>query len=357
MFLSLQGLRGIAAILVVVHHYNEVFLALAKYHRGEAPYLMTLGHMPIIGAVGVPIFFVISGFVIALQSLKERPDGGVTFFAKRVARIVPIYWIMTIAFVLIEGMPFDARLVKSLLFVSLGPDSYPVLYAGWTLEYEMFFYLLFAGIVLSGFAMPRTGVAILLALIATLVSAWLITGHPAFYKIGNPHLVEFGAGIVAAYLIRSSKVAAAGPLFLTLGIAAIVLSVPGIADFPTTEALWGAGAFFIVLGLAGLESSGTALMKSAPFQTLGNASYSIYLAHLPLGGLIFPLVLWQWHLHTFVDSHVALAALVALAVAVGTIVYYVIERRLSQMFRNRVFDGAAAAGAVKGHLSPYSTLH
>ena len=142
--LGLQVLRGLAAWIVVFHHVNQTFF------NWEPPLkiLYVFNH----GGFGVDIFFVLSGFIM-FYSVKNNSRGGVSFFLDRFFRIFPVYWCMTLL-LLISGFLFSASsydtyftkesLAKSLLLItSKNPNGgfYPYLYVGWTLIYEMFFYI------------------------------------------------------------------------------------------------------------------------------------------------------------------------------------------------------------------------
>ncbi len=126
---SIQTLRGIAALFVILEHIR--FLNC--------------------GAFGVDIFFCISGFMIMLTTHKDTRF----FFRKRLIRILPLYYIMTLftwtVLVLFPGMfeqttPQPVFLIKSLLFIPFdigGGILQPLMRIGWTVNCEMFFYLLF----------------------------------------------------------------------------------------------------------------------------------------------------------------------------------------------------------------------
>ncbi len=127
---SLELLRFVAALLVVLFH------------------LPSIG----IGEFGVDIFFVISGYVMMLSTA----TGSHQFLLKRLIRIVPLYWAATLAVFLIALLIPSllnntsanlVHLIKSLLFVPFdknGTGHQPLLTIGWTLNFEMYFYLLFA---------------------------------------------------------------------------------------------------------------------------------------------------------------------------------------------------------------------
>src|SRR6185437_14170487 len=132
---NIQALRAIAALLVVFVH-----LAVPVAALGVAPF----------GAGGVDLFFVISGFIMVYTTV-GRPISGAEFLGRRIVRIVPLYWLLTLA---VFGIALIAptllqfttaswgQLLKSLFFIPFAKangDVQPVLFLGWTLNYEMFF--------------------------------------------------------------------------------------------------------------------------------------------------------------------------------------------------------------------------
>jgi exopolysaccharide production protein ExoZ len=325
-YISIQGLRGIAAMLVVMHHYNGLYGQLLKHGRSELPWMLAIGNMNLFGAIGVPIFFVISGFVIAQQALKTNPDSLPVFLAKRISRIVPIYWIVTLVFVVATGGVFDEKLLRSLLFVATDPGSNPLVGPGWSLEYEMYFYLMFGGLVLSGVASsPSAGVVLLSFIFAFTVITGHLTGSPYFHKIGDPVILEFLGGIAIAYLTRVPWVIRYGWIYLALGLCLATASALKNGSWVEIRSLWSVGSFCIVLGLVSLELGGKVLLRSRPLQTLGEASYSIYLTHVPLMMIAFPVPVWRWNLPSFVDPHIGLLSLMFVAAVAGIAVHYWIE--------------------------------
>src|SRR5215510_5466128 len=133
---SIQALRAVAALLVFWGHaINAVTAEVAA----DFP--------PLYGPFGVDIFFVISGFVMVYSSerLFGRPDAPIKFFARRFVRIVPLYWAAT-AILVWFVVPYASTkaVLGSLLFTPRIPSEAPLLYVGWTLIFEMFFYTVFA---------------------------------------------------------------------------------------------------------------------------------------------------------------------------------------------------------------------
>lgn len=142
---SIQTARAIAALLVVLHHLSLRF----EQRVGGFNFLSVFDHF---GFAGVDLFFVISGLimVITCQQHFRHLTAAPPFLWRRVTRIVPLYWLFTfiqlLAMAIIPSATvrdFSARdIVASLLIV---PQSvYPILAPGWTLTYEMFFYIVFA---------------------------------------------------------------------------------------------------------------------------------------------------------------------------------------------------------------------
>lgn len=144
---NIQVLRGLAALAVIMYHIvND-----AAISQGiDIHFFHSLGSW---GFCGVDVFFVISGFVM-IESQRTRPTNSFEFFKARLLRIVPIYWLLTFCywvFATIAPSYFPhitatpSWLFTSLFFVSgiLGIGK-PIIGQGWTLEFEMFFYLVFA---------------------------------------------------------------------------------------------------------------------------------------------------------------------------------------------------------------------
>jgi exopolysaccharide production protein ExoZ len=149
-FLTIQALRAVAALLVVVLHAFETW--------GERVDPAAPGVSWDNGASGVDIFFIISGFVMVISSrrLVDRPGAWLIFLRHRVVRIVPLYWLLTtakiVAVMVLGGVVLRTSLdfksvAGSYLFLPVTDSAghfRPVLPVGWTLTYEFLFYLLFA---------------------------------------------------------------------------------------------------------------------------------------------------------------------------------------------------------------------
>ncbi len=160
-------------------------------------------------------FFVISGFIMLVTTTKN-PLGAKKFLELRIVRVVPLYWLMTLLMVGCAALiPYEFKtmqlsvpaVVKSLLFIPYNSLSFPghpwpLLVPGWSLNYEMFFYLLFAATLLIPL---RWRVASLLATLVCLVVAGIIIGPaPAETRCcgctPSPALLEFAGGVLVGHL-------------------------------------------------------------------------------------------------------------------------------------------------------------
>ena len=224
---SIHYLRGLAALLVVFHH-SIIQLAPVRDHYAHIEF----------GQAGVDIFFVISGFVIYLSNAKGRLGCG-EFLKLRIIRIVPLYWLATLAVVAVAVVAprFFATttltaqdVAQSLLFVpaysaAFPGQIWPVLVPGWSLNYEMFFYLVFA----VGLLVARE--RLLLFLVATLgilvVAGLLLDPQPAPLKsYTDLRLLEFLFGVLLArlYLDMGFKGLSGLGILLPAGVLLLAIS-------------------------------------------------------------------------------------------------------------------------------------
>jgi exopolysaccharide production protein ExoZ len=291
---SIQYLRGIAAMMVVYHHAHDRLAGV--YTALPNP----------LGEAGVDLFFVISGFIMVLTT-SGSSAGPRTFLLRRVARIVPTYWIYTSALALFVALLPSAlnqkvtlpHYLKSLLFVPhiapLDQSIEPVLPPGWTLNYEMFFYCLFAASLLAS-AAYRVPILVL-ALVGLVACGSVFTAHgPLLIAYTSPLLLEFAFGALIGSLYVTGRLAGldrkAGWSMICGGTAIGVFSATFVlprplVDFDTSPlrvATYGIASVLIVVGALTLERTGTnARRRGPPLVTLGligDASYALYLTHL-----------------------------------------------------------------------------
>ncbi|AWN55832.1 acyltransferase [Methylobacterium sp. 17Sr1-1] len=282
----MQILRALAALMVAAGHAQFEVAGVAA--RAGIPYAPA-AWLP--WPAGVDVFFVISGFIIvhAASPLHGRADARRTFLAHRIARVVPLYWLATTLYLglallrpglLGAGAEGPAALAASYLFWPMARADgavQPLYSLGWTLNYEMAFYVLFALTLPLG---PRRSVLAVLALLAGLVVLGQAAGPlpvaPAFWS--DPIVLEFACGAALA-LARQEGWRLPGPVRLALAIAGLaVLALAGEAPALPRCLAWGGPAALLVAAAA-LGPAGTAGAGLRPFVLLGDASYALYLAH------------------------------------------------------------------------------
>lgn len=284
---------------------------------------------------GVCIFFVISGFVMYVTGRNLSPSD---FAWRRVARIVPLYWSVTLAVcalalldphVLHRTDLTASYLVKSLLFVPYanpghGGELFPVLVPGWTLNYEMAFYSLFA---LTLFAPARWRAWLIGAAISAAAVLGLLYPRERMYSIWGFYtgaiVLLFAAGVLLGVIYihaRDGKRDLHVPKWICA--ASVVLGFWVIlADLPHFPLWQLAGSIVIVGGVLAWEYQYGLPRWRVPL-LLGDASYSIYLVHLFAFGLVR--ALWN---HLRIDSALVFAVLATgSAIALAFITYRLIER-------------------------------
>lgn len=200
MIFSIQFLRLLAASLVVLVHVMDDF------------------GMQSFGGFGVDIFFVISGFI--MSSVTHSKSSVNNFLLKRLLRIIPLYWLVTIVLYLIVYIrPELLRtttsdimlLINSLLFIPYwteGKEYFPLLGLGWTLNFEMFFYLLFFVSMRINHKYREIICTILLLLTFILIpnSTSLESNYYFYHYYSNDIILEFSLGMLLAVIIRQFKI-------------------------------------------------------------------------------------------------------------------------------------------------------
>ena len=322
MISNIQVLRAFAAINVVLFH---IILASKSYLQD----VDLLNHAGGWGASGVDIFFVISGFVM-LHTQMVRRLTPLEFFKNRTLRIVPIYWTLSLFVILLYlTQPSIFRDIKvtptwaisSLFFTSsIFANQPPIVHVGWTLEWEMYFYLVFAiSLFFRSLSIQLWFVAI------TLVCTSLFT---------NSYIVlEFLFGMVVAYAhIRWKLLPKQGVLLFMFGTLLLLFSLlPSVATLQINRVLlWGIPAILIVLGLISCSQANIRLLTF-----LGDASYSIYLVQIFTISAFYKFS--SKYFQYWNGDVLALLCLIS-SVSFGCLVYSLVERpltvNLKRMFKS-----------------------
>ncbi len=328
MILGIQYLRAIAALMVVFHHSQNFF---GHEH-----------HLTNVGAAGVDIFFVISGFVMAHSTRNFDLHGRFSlqashFLQNRIVRIVPLYWLALLwaAREDIFNGAVTLGLVGDFFFIPrFRPPGYvhiwPILVPGWTLNYEMFFYVLFGAAMLTGKA--RYAVLSLILLTLATLGLFIHSDNALIRFYTSPLILEFLFGIAlykaqgyyAGRINRNTAI-----MVLLLGFALLAMTIPTLGRFLA----YGIPAVFIVgAAIIVFENKHLPLL-----QLMGDASYSIYITHL----FALEFAVYLAHLLNLNDPSpmnmvLALGMQMIMATIVGVIVHKIIEKPLTSLLRARI---------------------
>ncbi len=337
---SLQMLRAFAAALVLLAH-SQNFLHARNQISELNPFFQ-------FGSVGVDVFFVISGFIMVIVSKNkfQQPGASIDFVIRRVIRVVPIYWLYTllIAALLVffpqyfsGGKQFDViHFFASLFFIpwenNVGMVK-PLLGVGWTLNNEMYFYLIFSILLL--FPLKRF-IAYLSIILFAGVLLGIIYGTEIVLLsvITSPLVIEFLLGcIIGLIYIKNYQVSKLMALsFLIFGVLGFIftstplLSMLGMnAPLPYGEygrfLKWGVPSVFLVFGVIFLERLG-AFPVNHFMAKLGDSSYSLYLTHIFVINAVG--VVWIKLFHDYFNVFIFVVFFAS--IYIGHLAYLIIEK-------------------------------
>jgi exopolysaccharide production protein ExoZ len=341
-FYGLQYLRAAAALMVVVHHARHFFGDVTSWS--------------IFGSTGVDIFFIISGFIMVHATRKLTADGDrfsqtTDFLMRRAIRIVPLYWLALLfhnRHVLRNGTA-DAGLLYDFGFIPRfnpvhGGEILPSLIVGWTLNFEVFFYILFGIAILFG-SRKHLVLAVSILALVTAGAIFDLKNNAVLRVWTSGMLGEFALGM-GVYLLVSHRTWLPNPraALLIMLTAFAVLALPNepvprlLADgVPAALIVW-SGVYV-----------GRAMHKRKLLALLGDASYSIYLTHvfaLPYCYRVFH----QMHLAepTPLNVAVVLTLSTVFSAVVGVIVYRAVEKplleKMTALWTRRRAMAPSAAG-------------
>lgn len=287
---TLQILRFIAAALVMIGHIQQEIVRTADPATSDR-----YSFIPFDWGLGVDIFFVISGFVMyylthAKFGTSRAPQ---EFLRRRLIRIVPLYWITTTIVLALAlattGKTGDEPLylpnvIASYLFLPgprCGEYCFPVYTLGWTLNYEMLFYTLFA---IALFFSRKVGLIFIVAALAMLAVGRLVTPPSAtmLHFWGYSMTGEFLIGIYIGHLFLSST--RVSPLLcgamLVLGAALAVIFYQTDSYETWTRLITGGipAALLVAAVVLGVQGTGRSVAVRALILG-GDASYALYLTH------------------------------------------------------------------------------
>lgn len=325
---SIQIIRAIASTSVVYYH---------------------IGSIPIFGSFGLDIFFVISGFVMAM--VIEDGQGSKIFAINRISRIIPLYWILTTCLLIVSYVKPEIlnsttanieNYVKSILFIPYFKENgalHPMLAVGWTLNYEMFFYFC---IWLATILERKIYIQITVAL---LVASFLLLGNLSTNTVihgffGNSIVFEFVFGIVTFKIYKARLIKNMGKisLLITAIISYIAMVLVEINEFQITRVfIYGIPSFIFVLSVIELEKSNfvTNSYFSNVLADIGDASYATYLSHLFIVEGTRKILFQKLNL---INPYTPLGVvfIILTSLAIGQILYAILDKPLSKYLKRKL---------------------
>ena len=344
---ALQALRAMAAAMVVWVHafatYGEKIGALPDWGLNYS-----------IGSLGVKLFFCISGFIIFTSSAGLSPGkASVSLFARRrLIRIVPLYWCATIIYALklaVQGhIPGTEQFIYSLLFIPYADASglmRPVLGQGWTLNFEMFFYVTLGVSLFFARNIRLTAVSAILLLVMFLRSAGILMASDnqffnAIFLLADSYLLFFLAGMLIGVLadFKNTRVLATlrweiASLTVAVLLLGFILFIPnahlGEPGLVAVEILLCVVCVFVCVKAGGAVTAGKKMKTFGRMQSYvvlaGDGSYSTYLTH---GFVMGPAARLLSATHIAVSPVIFVLCMVLVCTIVGMLIFRYFETPL-----------------------------
>jgi len=337
--IGIQILRGIAATLVVFHHSFEESLSISTKIAPE--WLIA------VGASGVDIFFVISGFIIYSVTYgrdPRNPESAPSFLLKRIIRIFPLYWICLLATLglwssgyFYRSLHIDAHILGTSFF--LLPSSKLIIGVAWTLVYEMYFYYLFS--ITLYLRNARIAVIATTAFIGAgiLLGNFLPPGDLRHF-LSNPIALEFCFGLILSYFIHQQALNGNWLRYLWLPGLIVMAAAAAFAEnkYSSTAGpaatvrylAWGLPALLVTVSFIKMRFDKSILTRI--LVPIGDGSYSIYLTH-PMMMILFAFLIKYHFLKPIAFPFVLPLLFVVISIGFGLVIHYLIERPILAWLR------------------------
>ncbi|MCX6109772.1 MAG: acyltransferase [Proteobacteria bacterium] len=359
--LSLDGIRGLAILMVVIGHASEPGVAINSFFKVPFSLCWT----------GVELFFVLSGFLITTLLFEQvgQADYFRQFYVRRILRIVPLFYVLLILLVFVTPLvipdvevqemaigwqhrsPWYFAFLSNILALRLGDFPLDPLAVSWSLSVEEQFYLVWPVVVLllrrSG--RPMLGLLGLLGAAATLRMALLHLGwgDHAIYVFTPTRMDPLIIGSMLAvlrlqgYFTESAGEVAKVLAFTVLGVILLTAAFMGIfPDFsqhqplflaarqllyyPAISTLFGA---LLVWGVVAPSAWWSVWLQRPWLMTLGTWSYGIYLTHNFINHAVEYLGLtYGWLGYTLLGQGMHYLCTLSISILVGAGCYYLVER-------------------------------
>lgn len=324
----IDWLRGLAALCVVIFHFNEL--------RPSTDWYQTAASF---GWLGVPVFFVVSGYCIFLAALRE--PNWAPFLVARIFRIWPAYVLSLFLICVLVGVrtvttgtnditvvPKTIEGILATLFLAYSPltDVKGMNWVYWTLTYEFTFYLVVTlGLILRKFS------PILIVLLT--VMSCFETLHDQKLLFFLRHWGLFASGIALVLMVRKQYLYAS--ILLAISLVSIWINEPKSSSI--------VAYITCILIIAASQDAFQKLNLQMPFlDHLGNWSYSLYLLHIPVGIYLFGRFANYEQMRSISNVMVTDFVLLGICLIYAAMAYYLVELpgiRLGKYLAKRVSNG------------------
>lgn len=330
----LQIYRGIASLAVVLHH---TYASFAHFHQLDLKWVKFLASL---GKLGVDFFFVLSGFIIAYTTYNYRDK--ISYIKKyifnRILRIyvpyLPISFAMLLLYFLMPSFSNSDRTISILTSIFLIPHGNPALSVGWTLVFEMFFYIIYS---LNFFSIKLWYIS-LIAWVSAILAVYIfnVQSENKFLSVVlSWYNIEFIFGVFVAYLLKNNYLKAISKAFVFVPIllfaSFIYLKVNDISYFPFSQnllfALSAAGFVFF-----GVQHFNKKISNRNILMLLGNSSFSLYLLHNPMQSF---LVRWVPKVESQFLLLLELMIVILICCVISYFYYLIFEKYLISLLKKK----------------------
>jgi exopolysaccharide production protein ExoZ len=325
MFVGLQYLRAGAAVLVVFYHFLISSVFMDSWFAGYVGLIK-------FGSIGVDLFFVLSGFIIAYSTFNSgNSPSRIKFLLLRLVRIYPMYWVFSLCVLIIYISPFTKEhildyeyVLKSLILlpqIDSNGKNLPLLIVGWTLILEMYFYLTFCVF----FALGKWKAFASLFVVMTLlffIGGTYSSDSPLANLVSSPHIFEFLLGYLIYNMHSHPNIADKfieyKKIFILVSVCCFIILFV-YWDFLGASLFIIRGIFaaaLVILAIQGTQTGVSRIGKAS--KLIGDSSYSLYLSHIIL---------------VMIELLYILSAAI-ICIVFGVINYTLIEKRCNKYLAN-----------------------
>lgn len=340
---SIQVLRGIAALGVVVFHYKAIELK-------HSPDFTVINDFFRLGESGVDLFFVISGFIMALITFPNwEKVNNIQFIAKRSSRIFPVYWLYTLI-TLIVFLIFPGKVNTSqggqfelLQNIFLLPSEHlPIVMVAWSLIYEFYFYIIFSLLIKLNKKYVYFALAIWFFILVIYNIVIPNSANYLVYFFTNPYSLEFILGIITYIVYARIKNIKYIKNYAYIGITVSIILAP-IIYFKLTQVhlfstlILGFNYSLLLLSLVILEKNQNIKFPTV-FIAIGDSSYSIYLSHLLSANMMVFFVGQSFFSHSSAVFSLILLFIVLSFVLITSFISYTFFERITYNYLSKKID-------------------